>query len=255
MSFAAQVIRLIVLEALRSRLAWVAILIAGAAFGTAQYLSQVALIEGDQIQAALVGALLRGSGAFLVATFVITSMVREANDKVTELLLSQATPRWNYLLGKLGGYALVACLIAMGFALPLFALSPVPNVMLWAASFACELLIVGAVSLFCVISLTQVLPAFAATAGFYLLARSVEAMQAIAAAPLNATTGWVDSIVKGAVNAIALVMPGLDRFALSRWLIESPPTGAEFAHMVSQTVVYVALIGAASLFDLYRKNY
>ena len=255
MSFAAQLTRMIVLEALRSRLAWVALVIVGAAFGVAQFLSRVALIESDQIQAALVAALLRASGSFLVATFVITSMVREANDKVAELLLSQAASRWNYLVAKIGGYSLVAFLIAAGFALPLFALCKPANVVLWTVSFACELFIVGAVSLFCVLSLAQVLPAFAATAGFYILARSMQAMQAIAAAPLSPAAGWADSLVKGTVNAIALVMPGLDRFALTRWLIDSPPSGAELGHVLSQTAVYVGLISAASLFDLYRKNY
>ncbi len=255
MSFASQVSRMIVLEALSSRLAWVALAIAGASLGAAAFLSQVALIEADQVRAALVAALLRGSAAFLVATFVITSMVREANDKVTELLLSQAVPRWTYLASKSAGYAIVACVVAIAFALPLFVLAPAANVALWTLSLVCELLIVGAVGLFCMLSLTQVLPAFAATAGFYLLARSMSSMQAIASAPINASTSWVDSTIKAIIAAIALVLPGLDRFAETGWLVNMAPTAAQLADVALQTLVYIALIGAASLFDLYRKNY
>lgn len=255
MSFASQVSRMIVLEALSSRLAWVALAIAGASLGVAAFLSQVAMIEADQIRAALVAALLRASAAFLVATFVITSMVREANDKVTELLLSQAVPRWQYLLSKSAGFALVACLLAAAFALPLFLLAPAAQVALWTLSLACELLIVAAVGLFCVLSLTQVLPAFAATGAFYLLARSMAAMQAIASAPINTSASWVDSTIKAIVAAIALVLPGLDRFAPASWLTNAAPSATELGHVALQTLVYLALISAASLFDLYRKNY
>ncbi len=255
MAFAAQVTRMIVLEAIRSRLAWVALVIAAASVGAAAFLSQVALIEADQIRAALVGAFLRASAAFLMAAFLITSMVREANDKVTELLLSQAVPRWNYLAAKSAGYAVVACVLAIAFAVPLFAVAQPVNVVLWTLSLVCELFIVSAVSLFCVLSLTQLLPAFAATAGFYLLARSIASMQAIASAPINAASNWIDSTIQVAVKGIALVLPGLDRFALTGWLTDSLPSGAEVGHIAFQTCLYVALISAASLFDLYRKNY
>jgi Cu-processing system permease protein len=255
MSFTRQLARMIALEARRSRLAWLVVIIAAAGLGAAQFLSQIALTEADQVQAALVAAMLRAAGVLLVATFVIASMVREANDKVAELLLSQPIPRWNYLLAKSCAYGLIACLVAAAFALPLAALAFNAGLAFWALSFACELMIVASVALFCVLSLTQVLPAFAATAGFYVLARSVDAMQAIAGGPLGTGPGWIDAAVNGIARAIALIMPGLDRFAQTRWLIDSPPSAADFGLMLGQTAVYLGLIGTASLFDLYRKNY
>ena len=139
------------LEAVRSRLGWIAIVIVAAALGAAQFLSQVALIEANEIQAALVGAVLRAAGVFMVASFVITSMVREANDRVTELLLSQPVPRWVYLAGKFCGYAVIVLVLAFAFAVPLGLLGSWRGAALWGASFACEMLIVSAVSLFCVV--------------------------------------------------------------------------------------------------------
>jgi Cu-processing system permease protein len=255
MALSSHLIRMIAFEALRSRLAWVALVLAGVAFGVAQFISQVALIESSQIEVALIAALLRAAAVFIVATFVISSMVRESNDKITELLLSQPMPRATYFLSKLCGYTAVSLLLAAAFALPLAVLATPGRAALWGVSLACELSIVAAVSLFCVISLSQVLPAFAATAGFYLLSRSLQSMQDIAAAPLIPSEGWTASLVRGTVDAIALVMPSLDRFSLTRWLIENPPTAAEIQLVLAQTVVYLTLIGAASLFDLYRKNF
>src|SRR5262249_12522212 len=158
-----------------------------------------------EIQAALMAAALRGAAVFIIAAFVISSMVRESNDKVTELLLSLPAPRSAYFFGKLAGYALVAVIVALLCALPLALVAKPAGLALWTASLVCELLIVTAMSLFCVLTLTQVVPAFAAVAGFYLLSRSVTAMQIIAAAPLHEVT-FTDRIVKGIVESIAFLL-------------------------------------------------
>src|SRR4051812_9119132 len=229
-SYARQIVRLMLVEALRSRLAWLALTILLAAFGLAWFLAQVAIVESDQIQIALVAAVLRAGGVFLLATFVISSTVREANDKVTELLLSQPVPRWVYLGGKLAGCAVLAAIIACGFALALSALSARwSGAMAWGASLGCELMIMSAVSVFCALSMTQVLPSLAATAAFYLLARSVETIRDIAAGPLAGHEGLGGALATNAVEFVAVAVPNLDHFSLTRWLYDLPPSMEQMA--------------------------
>jgi len=243
------------LEAIRNRLLWLAAIVVGAALGLAQFLNPVAITESLQIQVALLAALLRVAAVFIVATFIITSMVREASDKVTELMLSQPAPRWSYFLGKFGGYALAAAILALAFALPLALFAPPAAVFAWAASLVCELLIMTSVSLFCVISLTQVLSAFAATAGFYILSRSMAAMQVIAGASLTSEHSFADTAINWIVSAIALLLPSLDRMTRTDWLVNAAPASGEAMQLVAQGALYVLLIGAAALFDLHRRNY
>ncbi len=244
-----------VLEAMRSRLSWVALIAIGLVFAAAQFLGQVAIIEVDQIQLALMAAILRVIAAFLVAAFCITSIVREANDKITELFLSQPAARAEYYLGKIAGCAVVALALAGAFALTLAFFAPAVGVAYWGVSLACELLIVAAVAIFCAVSLAQLTSAFAATAGFYLLARSITAMQMIAATPLGSEGPWTDATLRTIVDAIALAMPALDQMAQTGWLLGRAPDAATFAGLLIQTVVYLLLIGLATLVDLYRKNY
>lgn len=243
------------LEAARNRLFWLAAIAVGVALGLAQFLNQVAITESLEIQTALLAALLRAAAVFIVATFIITSMVREANDKVTELMLSQPVPRSSYFLGKFAGYALVAVILALAFALPLALFAPRAGLAAWAASLVCELLIVASVSLFCVISLSQVLSAFAATAGFYFLSRSMAAMQVIAGASLTSEHTFADTAINWIVNAIALLLPSLDRMTRTDWLVNTEPGIDETLGLVAQSVIYVVLIACAALFDLHRKNY
>ena len=253
--FSLTIARITFLEALRSRMTWVAIVAMGVAFGVAQFLSQVAMIELAQIQTAIMAVMLRATGVFLVSAFCITSLAREANDKIVEFFLSQPAARSQYYLGKITGCAAVALALAAGFSVPLAIYSPISQVAIWGASLACELLIVAAISVFCAISLTHVIAAFAATAGFYLLARSISAMQIIAATPISIETSWTDDVFRWIVDAIALMMPNLDRMTLTSWLTDQGPTMGEISQWATQTVVYLLLIGAATMVDLYRKNF
>jgi hypothetical protein len=105
-----------------------------------------------------------------------------------------------------------------------------------------------------VLSLAQVVPAFAAVAGFYLLSRSMAAMQIIAGAAFQDPT-LTDRVVNAIVDLIALLLPALDRMTQTAWLLESPPGASALGPIVGETAIYLVLIGAAALFDLYRKNF
>ena len=260
MSFFQSILRTTLVEAIRNRLLWLAVIVIAAALGLAQFLNQVAITESLEIQASLVAALLRVAAVFMVVTFVITSVVRESNDKVTELILSQAVPRSAYFFGRLAGvvavagFFVVAMVLALLFGLPLAFFAPPARLASWTLSLACELLVMVSVSLFCVLSLTQVLSAFAATSAFYLLSRSMAAMQLIASAPIG-EHGIADQIVALIVNAIAIILPSLDRMTQTSWLVEAAPSSQVLGALVLQSALYVVLIASAALFDLYRKNY
>ena len=103
-------------EAWRSRLPWISLAAVLAAFGVAQFLAQVSIIEAREVQIAIVSALLRAAAVFVVVTFCLTSLSRESSDKVTELLISQPVPRWHYLVAKLCGYGAVSVALAAAFA-------------------------------------------------------------------------------------------------------------------------------------------
>jgi hypothetical protein len=59
---------------------------------------------------------------------------------------------------------------------------PVEVAAIWSVSLALELAIVSAVSLFCIVTFNQILPAVTLVAGFYLLARTITAMRLMAEA-------------------------------------------------------------------------
>src|SRR5882762_7834185 len=92
--------RFVLLEARRSGLPWLAAACIALSAGLAGFLSQVALTEGRELQAAVVAAALRACAVFLVAAHVASSSLREMNDKGLELMLSLPLARSTQYLGR-----------------------------------------------------------------------------------------------------------------------------------------------------------
>ena len=53
---------------------------------------------------------------------------------------------------------------------------------------------------------------------------------------------------------MAFLLPDFARFTSSEWLVYHTGGWQEVAPIAAQTLVYLALLAGAALFDLYRKN-
>src|SRR5512147_2568434 len=242
----ATIARYALVEARRSALPWLALAGVLAALGLSAFLAQVAITEGAALQASVVAA-------FLVAAHVVSSVVREANDKGLELALALPISRAAWYLGKLAGFAGVGALLATLFAIPLLAWATVPDLAAWWLALAAETALVAAAALFFASALGQTVSAISATAGLYLLARSISAIQAIAASPIASDSAGGQA-ARWLVDAFALLLPRLDVVARGDWLLYGAPRAAEFAAALAGLAIYFALLAAAGLFDFSRRN-
>jgi len=247
---------LTVLEARRNRLFWLALLVVLAGFMLAQFLTQVAITETALIRVTVLAAIYRLAAVFILASFVVSSVQREFADQGVALTLSLPVGRSSFCLGKLSGFAVCALLLAALFAgaLVMGPSAQAGRAALWGASLAAELLIVAAMGLFCALTLASSTGAFAAVAGFYLLSRSVGAMQVIAASPLVDENTLLQTALTQAVNAISLLLPRLDLFTNTDWLEGSPPSGGMLAIVFGQAALYAVLLTLAALFDFHRRE-
>lgn len=243
----------VTLEALRGRMVWLLAAIVLSGLGLAEFTGDVAITESRETVRGLLGAWLRVSAVFVVALFVVTSMVRDWNDKGIELVLALAVPRSVYLFGRLAGYwsvALVAALVC-GVVMLLY-VSP-GQAALWTASLACELILVAALAVLCLLTFSQVTLGMSAVIAFYLLARSIAAIQLIGQNPLLGLESTSQIAINGLLSAIAFLLPDLDRFTRSEWLVYESAAWGDLAVVALQTAVYLLLLCGASMFDLQRK--
>ena len=250
---AAILARSVLLEARRGGLPWLALAAVALGLALAVFVSQVALTESLALQAALLAAVLRACAVFLIAAQVTASTLREFQDKGLELMLSLPLSRSTHYLGRLAGFVACGAVLAGLFALPLLAWAAPAAVALWGLSLAAECALIAAAALFFAMTLKQLVPAMAATAGLYLLARSIGAIQAIAGGPL-ADSSLAARIAQHAVDAVALVLPRIDVMTRTAWLLYELPSAGTYAAALGGALLYAVLLAAAGLFDFHRKS-
>lgn len=241
-------------EAIHSRIVISAlvIIIAGVALG--QFTTELALTDSRGISAAGQAWLFRLAAVFLIASFAISSLVREAGDKVLELMLSLPLPRAGYLFGKWGGCTIAAALLAVLFSLPLLFTAPWAGVCAWAASLFLELAIVASASLLCALTFTHMVGSLAAVAAFYTLSRTMSALLAIGGNPVAPQDSAAFRFATTLLDTIAALLPRLDRFSRTDWLVAEATGWTDMPWLAAQTGIYVALLLTAAYVDLMRKS-
>jgi ABC-type transport system involved in multi-copper enzyme maturation permease subunit len=251
----ATIARYTLLEAMRTRLpglvAAVVLLLVAASF----FVHEIAVTEGARLQTGFYAATMRLAAVFIAGLYVLTSLSREFNDKGLDILLALDLRRSHYILGKLAGFLLIGAVVAVAAALPLAWLASLAAALQWGISMVFELAVIVALALFCVLTFSQVMPAASFVLGFYLLARALTAIRLMGAAPVSGADELSHQAMALLAEALALVMPAFDRWTQTAWLVNEPAAWSEVGALVLQGTVYLVLLGAAAMFDLYRKNF
>ena len=247
--------RLAVAEALRNRIIWLTGAILLLAFLAAEFFGQLVLTEFREFQAAIAAWILRTSAVVVIATFVVTASLRELQDKGVELVLSLPIPRWVYLTAKLLGFSVVSLIVAAACTAMAMVYAPLDQAFVWGITLACELVIVVAFCLLCLLTFNQVTSALFAAALFYAAARTIDSIVLMAGNPISRTDGTAQGVIDLLVAALAYLLPSLSQFAMTEWLVYHTADGSQLVPVLVQTLVYVALLTAVSLFDMYRKAF
>ena len=246
--------RFTLLEAWRTRLLWLFVIALALIFGITCFIQQLAITESARMQIAFSAAATRLAAVFVLSLHILTSIVREFDDKGLELTLSFDLRRSDYILGRLLGFAMIALVIALLAALPQGILAPRIAALQWGLSLALELAMMAAFSLFCGVTFTQLMPAAGFVGGFYLLARALSAIRLISDTPIAGGDTPAHQLIAWLVDALALVLPALDRFAQSAWLVDGTGAWPLLGNCALQAALYTVLLGAAAMFDFYRRN-
>lgn len=242
-------------EAIRNRL--FLLLLAGILiiFGLGEFVGEIAITETQQIQVSILAFVLRFTAVLIISLFVIGSLVREINDNAVNMIISLPVPRHVYYFGKFTGFASLALIISVLVSLPLWIYSSTDQVGLWTVSLICESLILISVSMLFILTLENIPVAFTAVTAFYLLARSINTILLIGQSPILESTALSQKFMNILVIFIAYILPDLDEFTQTGWLVYANGTIHDLYIVFLQTLIYLAFLSAAALFDLYRKNF
>ena len=244
-----------ILEARRTRLPWIVGAIGLLTLAASLFVRSLAITESVRVQTGFLAALLRFVAIFLLCLHVPGSMLREAHDKGTDLLLSVDISRFEYLAGKAFGYGVVAAGIAIALAVPVWLIAPPGAALAWTVSLVFESWIAVAAGLFCVITFNQLTLAAGIVFAFYLLARAMTAIVLVAGADMLQDGSVAHAAMTAIVKLVALMLPPLDAFTQTAWLVDAVDGWSRLPMLAAQTALYVTLLLAAASIDLYRRNH
>ncbi len=247
--------RFSMLEALRTRLPLLTAIVVCTLLAASFFVREVAIAESARFQTAFYAATIRFATVFVASLYVIASVSREFQDKGLELVLALDLARAEYVLGKLLGFLGIGGALSIVVALPLFALAGFEPAAQWTISLAVELAMIMALSLFCVITFNQLMPAASVVIAFYLLGRAITAIRLISANPISGADALSHQFMSWLVEGIAVVIPGLELWTRTAWLVDQPAGWGALGGIVGHGVLFVLVLAAAAVFDLYRKNF
>jgi len=240
------------LEAVRNRLFFLALTGLVCAYGLSEFISELAITESREFVTSFLAFSLRFFCVFVIGLFVVTSIVREFNDKGFEYILALPYPRYIYYFGKFLGFGLLAVVVVLSVSVILLFYAGLISTLFWCLSLVFELLIVVALSLLFTFTFKQITPAFSGVMAFYLLSRSMETIQLISDSPMLQTNTLSQEFINTLLDIIAFLMPRLDIFTRTEWLVYGNMDMSVLYTNLLQTIIYVILLSACSLFDLYR---
>jgi len=244
-----------IIESMRNRLLWLSVLMMIIGFVLVEFVGDLAIAEHKATQLAVLAVFLRLSAVLLIALFVVSSSLRELQDKTLEMILAMSIRRSSYYLGKLLGYIQLAVLMAIVFALLLMIYAPFEQVLIWMISLMLELVLVVALALVMLFTFKQTPAALTGVFLVYLASRVMNTLYLMSQHPIISNDGIGQKFIDGFVGMMTWVLPNLSRYTQTEWLVYGSADWSQLLPVLVQTMIYLALLSSVALFDFYRKNF
>jgi len=242
------------LEARRTRLLWAALVISALAVAFSLFARSLALTESARLQVSFLAPGARLCAVFLTCLHVLASMLRESQDRVSDLLLSLDLPRGEYLVGKLAGYLAVSTAFAIALGAPVLLVAPGPGAAVWLVSLILECWLIAAAALFCAVTWNHMLLGTTFVMALYVLCRTMTAIVLIAtASPFRGEDLW-HAALADTLRGLSWLLPDLAAATRTAWLLDATAVPPAAAAVLAQMAVGVALFLGAAMVDLYRRN-
>ncbi len=184
--------------------------------------------------------------------FVCFYLRRSFESREVELMLSRPISRTAFVLAHVISFILLALVAAVIAATVVGAVArPEPEALLrWGLSLWLECSIMVLTALFFSLALPSAVANVMACFGFYVLSRMIGLLTGIAQSTGHDSLAL--RLVGRAMEAISIVIPRLDLFGQTSWLVYGVGGEIGFSVIALQALVYAPLIVAAAVFDMKR---
>lgn len=248
-------IRYVLLCALRDKLFVGLVLAILIATLLASLLGSTAFLEEREMTLAFAGASARLILAIGLIVFVCFHIRSGFESREIDVMLSRPISRPQLAIAYWLGFATVSSLLVLPVAAALLFIGPLS----WSglAHFIFSLLLetwfVVALALFAALTLKSAVASVMATLGLYVMSRMMAFFVMSADAPA-AGQGMI-TLAKYILKSISTMVPRLDFYAATEWLIYGIDTSADWQRYVIQSAIFIPLLICACVLDFRRKQF
>lgn len=182
--------------------------------------------------------------------------IRNAFDtKEIDVILSRPISRSNLVISYWLGFSFVGLLLTIP-VIAIIAFIGVGNFagfVGWAASVLLEMGLVVALALFSAFTMRSAVTAVLGCMGFYVLSRMMAFFVYASNSGMFNDQKFI--VLKWALQAISTLLPRLDFFAKSEWLVYGLLSSRDWQVYVAQAFIFVPLLLAATMIDFRRKQF
>ncbi len=258
------IIRYTIITALRDWLFLGILLLILLATGLSLFLGNTALSEQTFMAAAFISSAARMITMLGLVIFVCFHVRRSFENKEVELILSKPISRVSFVVAYFFGFAVLALWMVLPIALLMLALHyahllqlNLTGLLLWTGSLYLETLIVVAFAFFSALLLSSAVTSVLFTLSFYFLARIFGFLLiSINSTVSLARDNLMNKIAEQILNVLGVVIPRLDMFSKSEWLMYG--IGADSSHIylfIQSAFIYVPLLLVMAMYDFSRKQF
>ena len=250
-------IRYILLTALRD---WLFIgLIAGVmvAAWISRVLGSTALVEMQEMGLSFSAASSRVIVMIGLIVFVCFHIRHAFDSKEIDVFLSRPISRSSLVFSYWLGFTFVALLLVLptAFILSWGGILDTKGFWIWTFSLLLESCLVVAVALFSAFTLKSAVSSVIVSMGFYVLSRMMGFFMITTKSAFLFQTLWLNDFLSFVINTISIVIPRLDFYSNSEWLIYGIKHQEQIMQFSVQTLVFVPVLLIATMIDFKRRQF
>ena len=250
-------IKYIILTAIRDKLFLGLFIVAILVIGVSKFLGITALSEQQQMAIVYATGAVRFLVIFGLILFISIHIRRFFETREIEVILTHPISRTKFILSYWIATIFITVLIAIPIIIGTTLIVGVINwqgFALWSVSLVLEGVLVSAIALFGSLILKSSVSSVIFTSCFYALARMSAFIMATADSPIVQSNALIKYIAKPIFLAISAVMPRLDQFSQTSWVVYGFENNL-YGFILLQTAIYTALLLSASIIDFRKKEF
>ena len=249
-------IRYVLLTATRDRLFFGLLVTVLAAAYISSVLGSTAMLETEQMTLSFTAASARVIIMVGLIVFVGFHMKNAFEAREIDVLLSRPISRTTLVLSYWLGFAVVATLLVVPTVVLIAIMGTINRTgfMLWGASLLLESLLVISMALFAALTLRSGVATVLASMAMYTLSRMMGFFLATTKSGILFSNMDVNMGAQWLMSGISIVIPRLDFYAKSQWLIYGPKSYDDLNLFLLQSL-FIPLLVVLSIIDFKRKQF